>query len=66
MYEVVQLRYNIITNDYVCLPLSVTFADTSPGGEARDKWRRMMRCAHCGADLAPGDHYCKNCGKILR
>ncbi len=24
-----------------------------------------MRCVHCGADLAPGDHYCKNCGKSV-
>ncbi len=24
-----------------------------------------MRCAHCGAELAPGDYYCKNCGKSV-
>ncbi|MBQ3390537.1 MAG: zinc-ribbon domain-containing protein [Firmicutes bacterium] len=24
-----------------------------------------MRCAHCGAELAPGDHFCKNCGKSI-
>ncbi len=24
-----------------------------------------MRCAYCGAELAPGDHYCKNCGKSI-
>ena len=24
-----------------------------------------MRCAYCGAELAPGDHYCKNCGKSV-
>lgn len=24
-----------------------------------------MRCAYCGAELAPGDHFCKNCGKSV-